>query len=121
MREEDDENRTLTPQDKYMAGVPVDDCEGVKPLTVPDPSPKLELLLDIERALHTLDSEEQQIVRWRYWDDLPLDRIAVLIDVSPTTLDVRWRGIREKLQVRLAVYAPVPDGKMSLGSFVTDL
>lgn len=106
----------MSEQDEYMAAVSMEKCENVKALQVEDPSPRLMLLLDVERAIHGLDAEEQQIVRWRYWDELTLDEIAVRLRVSPSTLDTRWRGIAPKLRVALVAYKPGRGDKRSIAS-----
>lgn len=104
------------PQDRYMATGTLPIYDGVKQLTVPDPAESWELPLDIERAIHTLNAEEQQLVKWRFWGELYDREIAEQLGVARETVTRRFPAILAKLQKQLLGYGLTePVGSMLHG------
>ncbi len=106
--QKDEDSTFMSGQDQYMAGIAVEDCEGVKPLTVPDQSPRMAMLLDIERAIHTLNAKEQQILRWLYWDELEHQQIAERLGIVDRSfrrwLEFKLPKVLKRLRVQLTDY-----------------
>lgn len=93
------------PQDRYMATGTLPIYDGVKQLTVPDPSESWGLPLDIERAIHTLNAEEQQFIDLRYKQEVEMRDIAKQYGISVRTLERRHLVILAKLRAVLPGYA----------------
>lgn len=60
----------VSPRQRYLSAVEYPKDDGSFALTQGNPVARWDMFLDIERALHTLNAEEQQLIRWRYQDEL---------------------------------------------------
>ena len=98
----------VSPRQRYMSAVELPMDEGSGALSMGNPVEGWETLLDIERAIHTLNAEEQQWVRWWYWDELTVREIAKRAGVGKSTVQRRvdevFPVIVRKLRVQLAAY-----------------
>lgn len=107
----------VSPRQQYMSAVEYPADDGARALTHPE-AMAWEMPLDIERALHTLNAEELQLVRWKYWEGLDNVEIGARLGLTNTYSTVRsklsrqFTAILEKLRPILAVYeSPAPAGK----------
>ena len=105
------DSHEVSPRQRYLSGVeyPLDD--GPFALTGGSPVEKWERSLDIERVLNTLNAEEQQLVRWRYWDGLSNEEIGRKLgmvtqkkDTLKVAVAVKFLPITKKLREALADY-----------------
>ena len=107
-----------TPRERYLATRPMPDTtDHIKALQIPDPSQSWGLLLDVERAVHTLTPTEQQMVRELFWDEVMVSEVAKRAGVTMRAIQRRMIKVKEKLREALKDYdTPERDGKRWTGS-----
>ena len=59
-------------------------------------------LLSLEQAISCLPEQDQQIIRWHYYDSLPLADIANRLGQTENNIKVRLFRIRERLKKKLS-------------------
>ncbi len=98
----------ISKRQQYMSAVELPIDEGMGALSTGNPVKEWEMLLDIERALHTLTTEEQQVVRWKFWEDLSVREIAQRQGVSrmavQRVIEVVLPLALKKLRIQLIAY-----------------
>jgi RNA polymerase sigma-70 factor, ECF subfamily len=62
-------------------------------------------------ALQTLDADDFEVVRLRYWDRLPVTEVAAVLGVSPNAVSIRLHRIRAVLREELE--RPEPERRES--------
>jgi RNA polymerase sigma factor (sigma-70 family) len=101
----------VSPRQRYISSVELPTDEGSGALSTGNPVGEWEKLIDIEHAIHTLNADEQQLVRWRYWEGLGSEDIGAKLHLTrgsknstQEAIKLLFRPILKKLQVALAAY-----------------
>lgn len=61
---------------------------------------------DVERALRTLDEDDQEVLRLTAWEQLARDEIALVLGVSRGAVRMRLHRARRRLAAALEEYGP---------------
>ena len=68
-------------------------------------------------ALRDLSVEHQVVVQLYYWEELPIDTIAGIVDASPTAVKSRLHRARALLRDAVATHLAAPDPETSIRDF----
>lgn len=60
--------------------------------------------------LGRLSDADFDLISMRYWDNLPVQDIAALLDCTPNAVSMRLHKVRRRLQAELSEKDPGPDG-----------
>lgn len=70
------------------------------------PAPDVATTTDVERAMHRLDEDDQEVLRLTAWEQLARDEIALVLGVSRGAVRMRLHRARRRLAAVLAEYGP---------------
>lgn len=111
--ERETEDRFAAGQQRYLANIEYPADDGATALTLGSFETEWIKVLDIECAVHTLNAEELQLVRWRFWDGLTNSEIGERLGLpqdkpgqkaTQMTISNKFLPILEKLKEVLADY-----------------
>lgn len=80
----------------------MESLEGQQWLVKPDGM--IEAGIEVERALRDLPAEQREVVVMRVWGEMTFDEIAIVLEVSLSTVASRYRYALAKMRERLKVF-----------------